>query len=179
MSKHILLDMDGVLVDFNKGACIVHNRLDLYDNIDHWYYYRDWNLNDDQFWEPINRTRSFWLDLEEYDWTNDLIEFIQNCGVDFTISSRPADHHTSYSQKFQWCQNKFGENFNNVMFGYRKHLMANPNTILIDDSDSNYNKFIKAGGNCILFPQKWNNNKHLVDDRLNYVKYELQKFLRQ
>lgn len=172
MINHILLDMDGVLVDFNKGACVVHNKLDAHKNIDNWYYYKDWGMTENDFWGPIDKTKNFWLNLEEYPWTDELISLVKESGINFTISTRPSENHNSFSEKYKWIERKFGRRFNNVMFGRQKYLMAKPNVLLIDDGDKNVNEFITHGGSAILFPQKWNVNAHLIDNRLEYLKRE-------
>lgn len=42
------------------------------------------------------------------------------------------------------------------LIGPRKHFCARPDSLLIDDSDENVNKFREAGGNAILVPRPWN-----------------------
>lgn len=38
----------------------------------------------------------------------------------------------------------------------RKWLLAQPETLLIDDCEQNIEKFVAGGGNGIVFPQPWN-----------------------
>ena len=51
--------------------------------------------------------------------------------------------------------------------------MAKSGYVLIDDSQDNYDNYTQKGGRAILFPQPWNNNAHLIGDRLGYLQKEL------
>ena len=42
------------------------------------------------------------------------------------------------------------------LIGPSKHLCANPETLLIDDSDKNVDSFRKCGGQAVLVPRPWN-----------------------
>ena len=45
-----------------------------------------------------------------------------------------------------------------------KHLLARPDTLLIDDKDENVDGFREAGGKALLIPRPWN-RAHLQADR--------------
>jgi hypothetical protein len=42
------------------------------------------------------------------------------------------------------------------IFTKEKHFCANPQTILIDDTDAKIEKFREHGGLTVTFPQPWN-----------------------
>ncbi len=58
---------------------------------------------------------------------------------------------------------------NDYVIGPHKHLLAKSGGILIDDSDTNCQKFRLSGGTPILFPQPWNEMRHLIDKRLKHT----------
>ena len=45
--------------------------------------------------------------------------------------------------------------------------------LLIDDNDTNVDRFRERGGRAILFPQPWNRNHSLAEDRMSYLEDEL------
>lgn len=47
--------------------------------------------------------------------------------------------------------------------------MAKSGAILIDDYDVNVSKFIQNGGRAILFPQPWNENRAITEDKIDFV----------
>ncbi len=63
---------------------------------------------------------------------------------------------------------RFGGDFQGYVMTARKHLLAKPGTILIDDYEANVMAFQKDGGKAVLFPQIWNAN-HEITDRLDFA----------
>jgi len=58
-----------------------------------------------------------------------------------------------------------------------KHLLAKPDTLLIDDKDENVEGFWDAGGKAILVPRPWNSNHKLSDVSVNMVSHSLEILL--
>lgn len=148
----VLLDMDGVIADFVGGANKAHGyREDL-----------DWTkwsagLSSEEFWEPINAcSPEFWRNLEPYPWTNLLTKSLMHHFNDVYICTSPA-HEPCSSAKVEWVREHLPEYYHRrFVITNHKHLLAGPDTILIDDSDHNILKFTRAGGHGVLFPQPWN-----------------------
>jgi len=162
-----LLDMDGVIVDFIGGVGRLFDA-DL-SNITEWLRPEDLGLTTSEFWNAIDdKGMGFWEDLDELPWTQELIDLL---GKDnFVISTSPSFSPESVYGKVRWLKRRFGYNFKNYMIGEHKHLMAKSGLVLIDDYESNVEKFREAGGDAIMFPQLWNYNAILVPDRVAHVK---------
>lgn len=173
--KRIILDIDGVLVDFVKGASLVHG----FDPsiIDTWNFFNKIGISESEFWGKIDEHGpEFWSDLEDFEWTDELLsECFKHC-QGTTLVSSPSNHHHSVIGKKKWIKDKLGHGFKQYLLGSYKEACAHDDSILIDDSDANCEKFLDAGGKVILFPQPWNQNSYLVNDRIGYTKDLLMEF---
>ncbi len=162
----IFFDMDGVLVNFNKHASEVHNRP--YEPNTEYMLEEEWRITSKQFWKPIDALGGqFWIDLEPYSWFDELIELAKGS---FCIATTPSHAASATEGKVQSIQKLFGSKFRDYFITPRKWLLGGINRILIDDLESNCEKFERQGGTAILFPQTYNMNKHLVNDRMEYIK---------
>lgn len=164
----ILLDLDGVLADFNGGACEVHNK-PLYVP-EKWDYFTDWGMTSDEFWKPIEDAgHCFYTNkVRPYPWAADLLRLVRQYG-DFVIATANPLHPGLAASKTEWIRRYVGDNAQ-VMMGNRKDLLAAPGRVLIDDNDENVRKFVAGGGHGIRFPQLWNEARDLVDYRILSVK---------
>lgn len=177
--RTILLDMDGVLVDFFTAALRVHGMEHLAENwpAGEWDMAKVMGITNGEFQAKINATPRFWATLPDHCWKTDLI---QMCGEKCAEMAIVSDHWWARNsecakQKVDWLQAEFGLNFRNYFLGSPKHLLARPGSILIDDNDGNVSKFKAAGGEAILFPQPWNNNhEYSKCDRVAFVRNALQ-----
>jgi len=151
----ILLDMDGVLVNFAQGVMDIFGEtvkakvISGEWSIGRWLY-----VSDDYLWQRIGED-PFWINLHAYSWARYLFDTVREFGPT-TIATSPSSDPSSAQQKIEWLQDWMGFDFRNFMIGPDKAAMARPDSILIDDSDSNVTKFCQAGGNATLFPQPWN-----------------------
>jgi len=175
MNRVFLLDMDGVCCDWTKKAL---QTLNCPQYIDNWtngvksvsqitgYSY-------DYIWDKIDKFGSkWWEDLEEFPWFWDMYNYLKSEG-DVVFCTKPSLDSNSLKGKVDWMQKRFGKKFINYSLTPLKHLNANKNHILIDDTEKQINKFIKEGGRAILFPQYWNSlhtNKEALENRLDYLK---------
>lgn len=151
----ILLDCDGVLADFVTASIEAHGRSDTHDQIDSWDYFRDgWGMSPVEFWTAL-RGRDFWTDIRPYPWIAEFHKKLQELGT-VTILTSPCDDTECASGKAIWLDKHLGIRPSATMIGSRKELLAKSKHLLIDDSESNVNKFRDAGGHAILFPQPWN-----------------------
>lgn len=154
--KTILLDCDGVLADFHGAA------LKLWDFPREQYPPGVYDIpgvvgiSEDDFWERINSIPDFWLDIPAFAWLEELIRFVDRTGIKWYIATAPSLDPDCVRQKIIWLRRRLGNKFNRIMLGRHKELMANPQTVLIDDCDANIDRFIRREGHGILFPQVWN-----------------------
>jgi 5'(3')-deoxyribonucleotidase len=170
MNRAILCDVDGVLANFVNGVIESHDMPLTHDEYATWDHHRVLGIADEKFWEPT-REAGWWESLLPYSWSVNLIVELESIApVVFTTTTSACSKCPS--EKVNWLRDWgfLGTMATNYMIGPKKELMARPETILIDDSDDNVEKFIHAGGNAILFPQPWNKNRHLIKtDRVAYV----------
>jgi len=123
-----------------------------------------------EFWKPIHDLGvDFWMNLPWYPWADELIELCEEAGG-FVIASTPARRSHSAKGKVLCLQERFGRGFRDYMLGPHKQLMAGSGLVLIDDSDEQVEAFREAGGEAILFPQRWNRDHALLPERLERVR---------
>lgn len=156
MSKIILLDLDGVLVDFVSGVLKALGRSEKHDDIKSWNFYHEWGISDKEFWSKCS-TPDFWYNLELYPWAKEFYASLQNFG-DVIISTSPSSSPLCVQEKVSFCKDKLGVKSRNIMVGSRKELLARKGRILIDDYTENINNFQRNGGTGILFKQPWNDS---------------------
>lgn len=165
----ILLDMDGVLADFPAGVAPLFGLTP--EELEAVWKPGEWNLcptlgvSMNDFWKRITEAgERFWLDLLPMPWATKLVSLIEQHCAEWHIISAPSRCPSSHSGKVKWLKREFGERFDSFALTPHKHLFARPNTILIDDRQTNCDNFEAAGGTSILFPSlgnclhQWHNN---------------------
>lgn len=178
MIKHIFLDMDGVIVDFVSGVykefgIDIHSRPPT-----SWSIENDIGVTERQMWSKIDGNVKFWHSLKFYEWFYDIIDVVSE--YEWSIASKPSGSSASAEGKVYWLQSMFGVEFRDYHLTPNKKWLAASDRILIDDNDKNCNDWIEAGGYAILFPQPWNANSCLLNNksfsRVKYVKDKLEQF---
>lgn len=173
----ILIDMDGVIVDFVHGALRAHaGNISLARHLDYWinsgrWPKREWfipkvlGITEEYFWEIIDQIPYFWEALEPYECATDLIIGCQQIvgKENVFLCSVPSRNPESASGKLKWLANwgiKIGFDSAALRRQYiltpKKHLLAHYNKILIDDSDTNCHSFVAHGGAACIYPRHWN-----------------------
>ena len=155
--KKVLLDMDGVIVDFVGGVWKKYG-------LTHEYPPGDYDIikatglsiTPESFWGDFGE--SFWADLE---WTPEgkailgmvlkLVPLNKVC-----LLTSPTLSPSSSSGKHLWINRETPELRRRFLIGSAKDMCAGPDSILIDDSDKNCEDFEAAGGKAILVPRRWN-----------------------
>jgi len=169
-----LVDMDGVLTDFVDAACRVHGTT--FMQLAAKWPNGDYNianilgLRPFEFWEGIDKAgEDFWINLRPTDIKTELLYLLGN--NDKYIATSPSMNPVCASGKMKWIiENGFSRHF---VITPHKHLMANRDTILIDDADRNVDKFTKAGGHGVLVPRRWNSLYRYEDNPMPIVKEQL------
>lgn len=157
----ILLDMDGVLVDFHKEAIgALGFDYDIrYPKMQSWAFYEDLGLSEEEFYGWLNNVgQDFWATLPYTKYGKILFEACSATAPTYVCTSPTMDLYSAPG-KLSWMANHLGHRFNRYAIGSHKHLLARPGHILIDDSDKNIAAFRKEGGTGILYPQPWNEGR--------------------
>ena len=171
----LLVDMDGVLVDFVTAALRLHDRMDVRENwpAGTWDFPTVLGISAREFWRPIHEAGAeFWASLAPYSWCDELLSLIAE-SQHWSILTSPCSDPYCSAGKIIWLQQRFGRGFRDFLVGPPKWLCARPDQLLIDDNDSNVEQFRARGGRAILFPQPWNENHALAHDRMGYVREKL------
>jgi 5'(3')-deoxyribonucleotidase len=169
----ILLDLDGVLVDFTGGINKVLGEPKT--PIDHWNCWDCYGVSEHEFWRACD-SRAFWANL---DWTPDGAEILRILETRFDeiyLATTPSSSPESPAGKMDWIKRNLAKKYHrNYVMGPHKELMAGPDRILIDDSDTNCTKFKRAGGNAFLYPRLWNENRW-IDNPIAALKDYLNQY---
>jgi len=170
---NILLDLDGVCVDFVGAACRLHGRT--FDETvwppGEYDIAEVLGIGDEEFWEVIHRQGvDFWRGLEAYPWFVRLHRELQRRGRVYFVTSPSRSPHSA-AGKMLWLKERFGETFKDFVLTRRKHLLSRADCVLIDDSDRNVREFERHGsGSGVLFPQRWNSGHGQAGvDRVGHV----------
>lgn len=176
MEKKIIVDSDGVIRDF-VGACEKR-----YNRKFDWSGQRDvrehlgftdlqWKeeLENFKFWAEMKPTKEAkpLLDLLKSLFRLDQIYIVTSAQQTPCAISGCAAWYKKYLPRFQ----------DRIIYCKDKHLLANLNTILIDDFQKICSSFMRAGGWALLFPRPWNNLSGVANP-LQKVKIELELILK-
>lgn len=161
MIKNILLDCDGVLADF-LGSALDKLNARYNRNITPEEYAKSgifdmekvFDISVKDFWDTIE-TDDFWINLEPIPWGKKVFTELNKIAP-VTISTSPSKNPICAAQKTAWVKKHLNLDNSYLMLGSRKYLMANPQSVLIDDYTKNTTKFINHGGHAILIPSSWN-----------------------
>lgn len=191
----VLLDLDGVLCNFNKGALKLHGLPENY-TITNYQWYIDFNMDVLSFFKPMNKT--FWEELDrtsEFDDILKLIEsifgqsniclltappmipYINNIIHNENIHDIDNNYNASIEKilsnivyesvhgKIEWIHKHLPQYKYQFLIGNTKYFCANTNHILIDDYDKNIELFVSHGGIGILLAKTWNSKRWMMKYR--------------
>lgn len=139
---NILLDMDGVLVDFEGGAARLFGttlaELEERWQIGEWDICKVLELHPLEFWERIEREQEFWFKLEETAEARELYKMCKSFG-DVYFCSSPCLDPQSAAGKMKWLNHFLNCHCRNFILTPAKHLV---NGFLIDDCRANNPAFL-------------------------------------
>lgn len=149
----VILDMDGVLVNFTEGMENDHpnTRFD--------WTRRDGGLGYNELEMLIDDLDAwFWESLNAYEYTR---EFLLECetlmGANVFLCTQPRESSESWGGKAAWVRNHYPMMIKKLFMTINmRHYLAGKKVILVDDFQSNVDMFENWGGIGILFPQPWN-----------------------
>jgi hypothetical protein len=129
----IYCDMDGVLVDFDKGYKDLTGTEASFDT------------DPKQFWEPISKAgAAFWIKLKWMPDGKQLWDYIKQYNPD--LLSAPSREESSKIGKRVWVKRELPGVKLILRSADRKQEFATPNSILIDDRADNIQRWKDAGG---------------------------------
>lgn len=184
MITDILLDMDGVLVDFHSAALQVHRMKRLADNWPpgEWDMAEVMGLSDDEFWEPLDHY-FFWRRIVR-PFPGASFFYKGLCDMArVTVCTVPTRNPECMAAKFEVLRREFDYDVRLITCP-DKYLMARSTTLLVDDRDKNVDEFRAAGGHAFLFPRPWNRDHdryewtgrpNPVEDSFNRYHWELRR----
>lgn len=132
----IYCDMDGVLVDFEKG----YKELTGIDT-------KNYVKGDEAFWQPISEAGAeFWANLPWMPDGKTLWDYIKKYKPN--ILSAPSRDPSSKVGKEAWLKMNLKNSYRNAYFASRgnKRLFSAPNKILIDDMKQTIDEWVADGG---------------------------------
>jgi hypothetical protein len=146
----IYCDMDGVLVDFEKGYKELTNKDASY------------KTNPEEFWAPITKAgAAFWIKLQWMPDGKELWDYIK--GYNPELLSAPSREESSKIGKFTWVKRNMPGTKLILRSAERKQEFATPNSILIDDRADNIQRWKDAGGVGIHHTSAANTIQQLKD----------------
>jgi 5'(3')-deoxyribonucleotidase len=190
----VLLDLDCVLADFIGAACRAHGvcwaAVEPHAPVGRYGITpaigkalgRD-PFTEAEFWSRINGHWDFWCGMDRLPWARDVADLVRSVTDDWWVVTGPSRCDFCVTGKLRWCRRFFDVgHFDRLIPTHAKHLLANPHTLLIDDSDANVDSFRAppaphAGGAAILFPAHHNTLHDLRADPLRHVRESLDYYL--
>lgn len=129
----IYCDMDGVLVDFDRGYKELTGRE------------ASFNIPKEEFWEPISKAGApFWIKLKWMPDGKQLWDYIKKYNPE--LLSAPSREESSKMGKRIWVKRELPGTKLILRQAERKQEFATPNSILIDDRADNIQRWKDAGG---------------------------------
>jgi len=170
------LDLDCVLCDWASAAFAAcghsydadkYHRSGLGWDVGHAFGY-----SKQQLFDAVDLCgEGFWENLEPLPWLGDLVGVASSIAADVQILTAPAATSGCYSGKLKWWQRTCQELIQKPPILCKdKFYLSRRRRLLIDDSDENVDLWFENGGDAILFPQPWNENRDLHKDPMCHVR---------
>jgi len=179
MEKILLVDLDEVFADFTSGALSAHGvsreEFERKRIPGTWDMTIPLDMTHDEFWKPIvGQGPEFWLRLKPLPWAPEFKRYLNSLNVQWFIVTSPNHDPDCVSAKIRWCRRFFGRSRPDPIPLSEKWLLSSPNKVLIDDKWESIAKFVKIGGQGILFPSKGNILHLESENPLFYVKEQIE-----
>jgi 5'(3')-deoxyribonucleotidase len=153
----IMLDLDGVLCYWEKAAAktckIDYKDPEIREAIKNGKRLETFIGGDSVMWPMIDKEgEKWWADMEKLDWSDDLISLLKKETKDLAFLSSPSKSPICYSGKIKWVLKNYPKMDRNLFLGCKKHLVANPNVLLVDDTEKKCKEFREYGGHAFQWP---------------------------
>lgn len=172
MIRRVLLDMDGVLVDFLGGACRLHNKT--YEGLPHdpdnqpeqkpWDIEPLFEMTPPELWDPMGR--EFWANLDPLPHAFEVVDILtKRFGEEnICLLTSPVRTDGCIDGKMDWIRKHLPQFKRQFLVGPAKQFAASAQHVLVDDHAKNIEAFKDAGGHVFMFPAPWNHryNEHAL-----------------
>lgn len=167
MQYKYTIDLDGVLANFHKAIMKLHNKQDDPFDIPENRGKPDapiyWGMTKNQFYRDAGY--DFWYNLEPTEEFEEIIKLVMSKTdpENIAIATSPCSTKGCADGKIDWMKKHLPRSIslNNWLIGKPKHFCASSHSILVDDFDTNVNKFRQHGGHAILVPRPWNSSHNV------------------
>jgi len=158
----VILDVDGVLARCHEDAVREYGYYEPYplgmrvkDVLHDLHPYLQ-DVSHDAFWAKFEY--DFWANLRTHDYWPHFWDYMNAKfgNENIFIATRPTHNPASAAGKMEWLHRHLPHTVAGFSIIKEKHWLASPNRLLIDDSQSNIDKFVEAGGQGFLWRQPWN-----------------------
>lgn len=171
----VLLDIDGVLANFNKRAFEALGLPYTYGHpaLREWYWYEYFTFS----FEEVDSvcTIDFWAGVQWMPDGRDILALVESKFDDIYLLTTPMPNPGSGTGKILWVNEHLPRySKRTIITQVPKSLLAGPDRLLIDDKDENVAEFVTAGGQGILVPRHWNELCGWADETLQVVKNSLE-----
>jgi len=179
MFSKIYLDMDGVLVDFDRGVYDKFKKLKPEGHRTWEYNYeQDFGCSKQQFWQALDHT--FWADLKFTKEAVGILEILYSRGLEDKVCllSSPTLEPGSWSGKVEWVKRNLPHFFydKKLILTHNKLWNVAADAVLIDDKYETCASWAEAGGHAFCFPRPWNplgefegKAVQLLEEHLDYL----------
>lgn len=160
--RRVFFDIDGVLARFTSGALAVHGRPEHSGQWQTRDFQRTWGLDDRAFYAPMDRT--FWATLGRWEDGFALLRYVETLVGEKSIVllTSPVATEGCCDGKRRWVETHLPEYLPRLVLGGCKALLAGPDKLLVDDSETNTRAFRAEGGHAWTVPRPWNYNRTRV-----------------
>ena len=186
MTDHkVYLDCDQVLSDFVAGAARALGFH--YPGTQNWP--EGWTYD---FFKFMDSTREevndlcdidFWANLPWMEDGRDMLNQVLSRfrPDEIIVLTTPMRNSGSYTGKMIWFEKNIPELYSRVVPTAvpKEEFAFDFDRVLIDDCQSNHERFVRAGGACILVPRPWNDNKEIyfAGEAVSYVGERIDKWM--
>ncbi len=151
------LDLDGCICYWEKAAAktlgIDYKDKEIREKIKNGKRIETFVGGDDKMWPMIDKEgEAWWENMEKLPWADDLIKLLKKNTKNLFFLSSPSKDPVCYSGKIKWVLKNYPKMSRDLFLGCKKHLVANPNVLLVDDTDKKVKEFRKYGGHAFKWP---------------------------
>lgn len=152
-----LLDMDGVIANFDKRVCDLYEKPAPGPDVSAKDLCEYLGVTDDEMWKKVMSDEDFWPSLAVLPGAKRLWSGMKRLAETRICTSCGRDYRAA-SAKLFWLESH-GFDANGAVVTKWKEGLGKPGQVLVDDREEKTAPFESAGGKVILFPSLWNRER--------------------